>query len=150
MLDLNTLREALDNVRGELTSARARQEELASYIESLQAEARGLELALARHNGQSDSDATATQEASRWRRMARTDAVLSVLEQSDKPLGAADITKVLHANGRDDARDHVAACLAYLKGKGRVEHLEDVGKYAVETNSDSQAPPLGFEGGDAL
>lgn len=145
MLDLNPLKTALEDVKRELLAARSAQEQLANRIESLQAEARGLELAIARHTGQS-GDATG-ESSSRWRRMNRTDAVLAVLTDSEIPLGAAGITRVLHEHGRDDPRDHVAATLAYLKNKGSVEHHEDIGKYSVEADSDTRS--LGFEGGDS-
>ena len=69
------------------------------------------------------------------------------LYDSSRPLGPAQITKALHKRGREDPRDHVAAALAYLKRKGRVEHVGP-GKWTVEAAEGSQAP-ISIEGGDA-
>jgi hypothetical protein len=143
LLDLNS---ALANVQHELADAREKQERLNAYIESLQAEAHGLELALARHSGEAEVRSASNGEATRWKRLARTDAILAVLEEVDTAMGPADITKALHSKGRDDKRDHVAAALAYLKRKGRVEH-EEFGKWTVR-GSEAQRD-LGVEGGDA-
>jgi hypothetical protein len=151
MLDLQPLKEALENVQHELATAHSEQERIAHKIETLQAEARGLELFIARHNGHDDEDAaTDRQQTSRWRRMSRTDAVEAALDESDRPLGAADITKVLRAKGRDDPRDHVAATLAYLKRKGRVEHHDSINKYSKDHVVPVQLSPFdGFGGGDS-
>jgi hypothetical protein len=143
LLDLDG---ALQDVETELAAARERQEKLTAYIESLQAEAHGLRLALARHSGDSEVASASNGQAARWRRYPRTDAILAVLEEADTPMGPADITRELHTKGREDERAHVAAALAYLKRKGRVQHLT-LGEWAAREPQETQVD-LGLEGGD--
>ena len=147
LLDLDS---ALEDVQRALADAREEQERLNAHIESLQAEAHGLQLALARHSGGAESRSASNGEATKWKRLARTDAVVTVLHTEPKALGPAEITKILHSKGRDDERDHVAAALAYLKRKGRVDHVGP-GQWTVNLLDDEEESqtPLGFEGGDA-
>ena len=141
MIDLKS---ALDDVRHELATAREQQQSLIAHIESLEAEAHGLELAVARHNGHGAEAAVVRSEVSNWRKMSRTDAILQILEESSQPLGPAEITAALHAQGRNDRRDPVAAALAYLKTKNRVHHV-DYGKWT--TKNRAVGSPGVIEGG---
>ena len=143
-LDLHS---ALEDVRQELASSQARLEKLSAYIESLKVEERGLELALSRHNGQLSEETPSVGDAAKWKGMARTDAILAVLTQAEEPMGPAEIARVLHDRGRDDPRDHVAAALAYLKRKGRVDH-GDVGEWSVGLEASDEESRLDLEGGD--
>jgi hypothetical protein len=145
-LDLNS---ALEDVRQELSSAQTRLEKLAAYIESLKAEERGLTLALSRHNGHSSEEAPSGGDTAKWQRMTRTDAILAVLIEAEKSMGPAEIAKALHDKGREDPRDHVAAALAYLKRKGRVDH-GDVGEWSVGLDEPEEESQLGLEGGGSL
>ena len=138
MLDLKS---ALEDVDRELKDAHEQQQRLTGTIESLEAEARGLELAIARHNGQVQEMVAANGETAAWRKMPRTDAVIRVLAEADEPLGPAGITGELHQHGREDRRDPVAATLAYLKKKGRVSH-ESYGMWTVDTLSEDNLDRL--------
>ena len=134
---LHQLRTALSETDDALDAARHDRAELDVRIESLEMERRGLELAIARRNGTAPDANGDT-----WRRMARTDAVIKILEESDGPLSPIEVTEQLHRHGRDDRRDPVAAALAYLKRDNRVRHVGPA-QWTV------YKPQLLLEGGDS-
>jgi len=149
-MDLETV---LQETRQSLSDAIDQREELELLIANLEAELHGLELAVQRRQrstlAQGDSAESASvaddrRQSRLWSRKSRTDAIVDVLaELYPQTLGPKDITDQLHKKGRDDERDSVAAALAYLKGRGRVERV-DYGAWRSVPKRDT----LPIEGGD--
>lgn len=119
-IDLST---ALELARSEREQAISRLHEAEAEVESLDSEIKGLELALARHNGVPTSPVPPPAEARKWNRLARTDAITRVLEESGEPMSPKEITDILHAVGRTDKRKLVAAAIQYLKRENRVHSI---------------------------
>ena len=118
------IRTALELARVE----RAENEEQKQMIEdrkfALDIEIAGLEMALSRHDGPLDSPASPSpSETKEWRALTRTDAVVRVLSESNKPMSPREITNVLLSMGRTDKRKLVAAAIQYLKQGKRVHSI---------------------------
>ena len=112
---------ALEESLAAKEAAEVRHDEVEAEITSLEIEIKGLQLAVARRSGEQPSEnRVSPREAKRWRERTRTDAIVAVLEESEDPLGPADITGKLRDVGRDDLRHYVAASLAYLQKQRRV------------------------------
>jgi hypothetical protein len=57
-----------------------------------------------------------------WSRMARTDAIAALLEQTGRPMSPAEMSEVLMSRGRkEDTARLVSASLSHLRRQGRVE-----------------------------
>lgn len=97
-------------------------DQLRERVDVLQLERRGLELALARHQGRPAPDA-AQQEDSEWLSLPRTAAILRVMERTDEPMAPVEITRQLRQFGRTDTGHAVSAALSYLHREDRVRSL---------------------------
>ncbi len=123
------LRTALEIARSEHDDAESQLHGVEAKLEALTAEIRGLEMALARHNGKRVAPKGPTPtEVREWRGMHRTDAIVRVLTEADKGMSPREITDVLLSVGRKDGRKLVSAAIQYLKGEGRV-HSEGRGQW---------------------
>ena len=126
---------ALEDARTALAEAEREVEAAKEKVEQLRREQHGLELALARHQGQ-ESGLTPNRliglagedfekvRAEREHQMARTDAIQEVMAQTPEPLSPAEVVGRLRARGRtDDTPHNVSAALSYLQRQGRVRSL---------------------------
>jgi hypothetical protein len=118
------LRDALEDARRALADAErdreraARQlQAVALRIQELLEETRGLERALARHEGA----AVPIPTDMNWQGLTRTDAIMQILQAEAVALSPTEITNKLVERGRRDRPPVVSAALAHLKSRGRVE-----------------------------
>jgi hypothetical protein len=110
----NILRSELEQVHSELAAAKVEYASLGAKIKGLQAQSEALTQALSGMAGHS-SRASITKP--------RTDAIVDVLMASDTEMTINDVIAALHNSGRDENYDNVAADLAYLADRGRVDRL---------------------------
>lgn len=106
--DLEDLRDDLEAVERAIGRLKAKKAGLAAQIEALE-----------RLDRPSDRGPNLSLDLAL---MARTDAIVTVIGRSDRPLGPADIRKVLLEGGREDDYQVVASTLSYLAQAGRVNH----------------------------
>lgn len=116
-VDIDALHFALKDAEAFLGDKEAQRRDLEEEIERIQAEVRGLELAVARH-----SQSPVANERP-WVSLTRTDAVESVLAEAPGPLGPSEIVEHLTAAGRDDDYTAVSATLAHLQRTDRVHSV---------------------------
>ncbi|MGH8823521.1 MAG: hypothetical protein ACRDVN_03470 [Jiangellaceae bacterium] len=127
------LQAALRRTEEMLAAAREALRLAAEEVESLEVEHRGLTLAVARHRGDSPPPMVGESEQATWLGMTRADAVEAMLTKEDRPIGPAELSRLLVAKGRrNDKPNYVAAALDYLKRRGRVESL-GVGQWVPKT-----------------
>ncbi len=120
-MDLET---ALADADAALAVAEQELVELRERIEALTTEKRGLELSLARHRGEPAHPKEATKTDNAWTRLARTNAIIKVMEDARDPLSPADVVRTLSAVGREgDTSHNVSAALSYLQGQKKVRSL---------------------------
>ncbi len=119
-MDLET---ALADAEASLADAERQLAELTERIETLSIEKRGLELSLARHRGES-SPAERPKALNPWVPLARTDAIIKIMEEASDPLSPTSIVKTLADVGREgDTSHNVSAALSYLQGQNKVRSL---------------------------
>jgi hypothetical protein len=106
-----------------LEQAEAERQELLARIGQLQEEVRGLELAVARHQG---STLVATPRQNGWMGIPRTTAIERIMRELAVPLAPIQIAQALRERGRTtDKPAYVSAALAYLKTKGTVLRTDE-------------------------
>jgi hypothetical protein len=111
----NILRSELEQVNSELAAAEVEYASLGAKIKGLQARSEALTRALSGMAGHSGK-ASITKP--------RTDAIVDVLMASDTEMTINDVIAALHHNGRDhESYDNVAADMAYLADRGRIDRL---------------------------
>jgi hypothetical protein len=101
----------------DLLAERAR---LEGRIASMTDEARGLELAIARRNGSAPAPEGPERSPSDWLSLTRAEAVERILREAGRALSPSEITDVLVANGRTDARKGVSVALMRMEARGLV------------------------------
>ncbi len=110
-----------------LADAVARAEALARQLEEVEAERRGLELALARHRRVLPDDQASTALSGEpnaasprgpWSKLTIADAVVRVLVEADQPLSPSQIVERLGDRGRTENNEQVRAGLAYARKRG--------------------------------
>jgi hypothetical protein len=98
-----------------------RKREATEQVESLEAEYRGLTLAVARHGGMPPPSVAPVSEEENWAEMTRGAAILKMLAREARPLGPAELTHLLVAAGRTQDKPHyIASTLDNLKKRNRV------------------------------
>ena len=117
------LRNALEVARTEREDVLARLHTAEAEVASLDTEIKGLELALARHNGGPTPVGPDPVEIRKWKKMARTDAITRIMEEKGEPMSPREITDALLSVGRTDQRNPVAAALQYLKREQRIHWI---------------------------
>jgi hypothetical protein len=111
----NILRSELEQVNSELAAAEVEYASLGAKIKGLQAQSEALTRALSGMAGRSGKASTTK---------PRTDAIVDVLMASDAEMTINDVIAALHDSGRDHENyDNVAADLAYLADRGRIDRL---------------------------
>lgn len=141
---LGTKRQALEEVLAEtdkeLAEVTRQMQALQERAESLKAERMGLQMALTRRVAKSQERkdrvidsavavvegvstvAAGLSEAYLWRDLARTEAILRVMAEMNRPVSPTELSQMLRSRGRvDDSRDYVSAALAHLKKQKKVE-----------------------------
>jgi hypothetical protein len=117
-MDLET---ALRNTELALAQARDRLRQATEDVESLEAEYRGLTLAVARHRGMPPPSAVPVSEQQDWQAMTRAAAVEKMLAREGRQVGPAELTRLLIAAGRSQEEPHyIASTLDFLKKRHRV------------------------------
>jgi hypothetical protein len=116
------LEEALRDAEGRLEQAEAERQEITTRIGQLQEEVRGLQLALARHQGAPVASPT----DNGWKTLARTDAIARVMREFHRPMKPVAIASALTERGRNtDKPAYVSAALAYLQKQGVVRRFDE-------------------------
>ena len=111
----NILRSELEQVHSELAAAEVEYASLGAKIKGLQARSEALTRALSGMAGHSGK-ASITKP--------RTDAIVDVLMAADTEMTINDVIAALHDSGRDrESYNNVAADLAYLADRGRIDRL---------------------------
>ncbi|MFN2489331.1 MAG: hypothetical protein ABR529_06290 [Actinomycetota bacterium] len=116
------IEEALRAAQAELAKA----QEAVERIPALEAEVKGLRLALARNGGPAfdwspDHDEP-TSPIEAWDSMSRGKAILRLLGDTEEPMSPADISDQLAKLGRpNDSPHYVSAVLSRLKKTGKVK-----------------------------
>lgn len=153
VFDMNTrvdlIREALSEAERALADAEEAVRIAEQRATPLRAEVEGLRNALAAHESTSKEPREnrsvggirILDDPGRWKIFPRTDAVEKVLREQGRGVHRKELTKLLHAKGRDDALNDVSAALAYLNRVGRVKS-EGLGYWSLAEHQPSA-------GGDA-
>lgn len=116
------LEEALRDAEDRLEHAEAERQEITTRIGQLQEEVRGLQLALARHQGA----LVASPTDNGWKTLARTDAIARVMREFHRPMKPVAIASALTERGRNtDKPAYVSAALAYLQKQGVVRRFDE-------------------------
>jgi hypothetical protein len=98
----------------------AERAQLTGLVAQLRDERRGLQMALARHEGQPVEPGPP--EAEDWTDLTRAQAVTRALIEAGRPMAPAEIAEVLTARGRGDAPKAISVSLDRLQKRGRVRH----------------------------
>jgi hypothetical protein len=115
------LEAALRETEAALESAQERLRLAFEEVDSLEAEHKGLMLAVARRRGEQSPSGPPKSQQDPWKAMTRAVAVQKMLSRENRPLGPAELSRLLVAAGRPaDSAHKVAATLDYLKKKKRV------------------------------
>jgi hypothetical protein len=88
-------------------------------IQQLEAERRGLRLAIKRHDA-APVDPESLDELDLWAGLPRTEAVLWLLREVGRPMRPTEIVTKLGQRGRDDGPKVVSASLTHLQKQGKV------------------------------
>jgi len=118
------LRQALADAEAELAQAEKQVQDLVNLIGRLKDEKRGLELAVARHNGH------ATVDPNEWQVLSRPQAILRLLVEIGEAMSPSEINRQFASRGRRDQPRLVSAGLNALKNRGQVQSLGN-GKWAL-------------------
>lgn len=130
---------ALQQARTDLEYVQGERRDLVERVAATDEEITRLEQAVSRlgdlaaafdHQAAPASQAPANKQpprSSRPRRESRTKAVLRILEGAEEALSAAEITRRLNAEGRNDIRKQVRNALSNLAGKQWASHDRDAG-----------------------
>ena len=111
----NNLRSELEQVHSELAAAQVEYVSLGAKIKGLQARSEALAQAISGMAGRSGKASIIK---------PRTDAIVEVLMASDAEMTINDVIAALHNSGRDhETYDNVAADLAYLADRGRIDRV---------------------------
>lgn len=117
-MDLKT---ALRDTELALAQARDRLRQATEEVDSLEAEYRGLTLAVARHTGMPPPSVVPVSEQENWKAMTRAAAVERMLAREGRQVGPAELTQLLVAAGRSEEKpQYVASTLDRLKKRNRV------------------------------
>ena len=141
MVDINT---ALQDAEADLAKFERSRTRLDEQIKAVKLEIAGLTAARNRYvHGQAERVAAEVSSADEWGDLTRTDAVLKIMATINRPASPTDIAKLLVKMGREENTNPVAAALAYLHQKGKVESLRRgawvLASYKAETNEVSEA-----------
>lgn len=128
------LRALLAETDSPLKLAEAELRSAQEKIDKIKAERYGLELALARRQGNPEPPAptrevtdpitvTPAPHAPDWGGLARTEAALRVLAIAGRSMHRKEILLEIHRRGRNDTLDDLSAALAYLNRTHRVVSL---------------------------
>ncbi|MFN2525143.1 MAG: hypothetical protein ABR505_02605 [Actinomycetota bacterium] len=138
------LTDALDNVDHAIHATEMKIQELTARLQALEEERKGLQLALARHQG--GKTIVPKPSDDEWLKLNRTDAVEKVLIEAGRPLSPTQIATALREKGRDDTDTYVSAALSYLLRESRVTRIGRAQWIAGRTLMPSLAGPLAAAG----